>query len=141
MGPGVDVYYSYTHALRHPVIIGHIAGWRLPWAVSATQLGAVAATTAVLLVARGVWAHLGGVGNLIVFCLVVGFVGWAVRFWRVEGRSPVRAAAGMANVMLGPVSRVGVYGNGRPARRFRPVRSPGIPIPVVADPERGVGDG
>ncbi|MGH3650325.1 MAG: hypothetical protein ACRDU9_06400 [Acidimicrobiia bacterium] len=29
---GIDVYYSYTHVLRHPVIIiGRIAGWRLPW--------------------------------------------------------------------------------------------------------------
>ena len=141
MGSDVDVYYSYTHALRHPVIIGHIAGWRLPWAVSATQLGAFAATTAVLLVTRGVWAHLGGVGNLIVFCLVNGFVGWAVRFWRVEGRNPVRAAAGMATVMLGSVSRVGVYGNGRPARQSLPARSPGTPITVVADPESGGGDG
>ncbi len=139
MGSGMDVYYSYTHALRHPVIIGHIAGWRLPWAVSATQLGAVAVTTVVLLVTRGVWAHLGGVGNLIVFCLMVGFVGWAVRFWRVEGRSPVRAASGMVTVMLGPVSRTGVHGNGRPVHQARPVRSPRIPVPFVTGPERGVG--
>jgi hypothetical protein len=141
MGSGVDVYYSYTYALRHPVIIGHIAGWRLPWAVLATQLGAVAATTVVLLVTRTVWAHLGGAGNPIVFCVVVGFVGWAVRFWRVEGRSPVRAVAGVATVMFGPVSRGGVYGTGRPVREFRPVRSHGTLITVVADPERGVGDG
>ena len=37
-----DVYHSYTQALRHPIIIGHVAGWRLPWALSASQLGAVA---------------------------------------------------------------------------------------------------
>jgi hypothetical protein len=137
----MDVYYSYTHALRHPVIIGHIAGWRLPWAVSAMQLGAVAATTAVLLVTRPVWAHLGGVGNLIVFSVVVGTVGWAVRYWRVEGRSPLRAAAGMATVILGAGSRLGVYGNGRPLRPVRPVRSPGIPIAVIGVIESGGGDG
>jgi hypothetical protein len=140
MGSGVDVYYSYTYALRHPVIIGHIAGWRLPWAVSATQLGAIAATTVVLLVTRTVWAHLGGVGNLIVFCLVVGFVGWAVRFWRVEGRSPIRAVAGVAIVLLSPVSRGGVYGTGQPVRQSRPVRSHGTPIPVLAGPEHGPGE-
>ena len=136
----MDVYYSYTHALRHPVIIGHIAGWRLPWAVSATQLGAVAATTAVLLVTRPVWAHLGGVGNLIVFSVVVGMVGWAVRYWRVEGRSPLRAAAGMATVILGAGSRAGVC-NGRPLRPVRPVRSPGTPIAVIGAIESGAGDG
>ena len=136
----MDVYYSYTHALRHPVIIGHIAGWRLPWAVSATQLGAIAATTTVLLVTRPVWAHLGGVGNLIVFSVVVGMVGWAVRYWRVEGRSPLRAAAGMATVILSPPSRVGVC-NGRPLRPVRPVSSPGTPIAVMRAIEPGAGDG
>lgn len=140
MGSGMDVYYSYTHALRHPVIIGHIAGWRLPWAVSATQMGAVAATTAVLLVTRGVWAHLGGVGNLIVFSVVVGIVGWAVRYWRVEGRSPLRAAAGMATVILSPASRFGVC-NGRPVRPVPPVRSPGTPIAVTGAIESGGSDG
>lgn len=136
----MGVYYSYTHALRHPVIIGHVAGWRLPWAVSATQLGAVAATTAVLLVTRPVWAHFGGVANLVVFCLVVGVVGWGVRYWRVEGRSPHRVAAGMAFVILSPGSRLGVYGNGRPVQTIRPVRSPGSPI-TVSRAESGVGDG
>lgn len=137
----MTVFYSYTHALRHPVIIGHIAGWRLPWAVSATQLGAVAATTAVLLVVRPVWAHFGGVGNLIVFCLVVGIVGWAVRFWRVEGRSPIRVAAGLAAVIFGSGSRMGVYGNGRPVRPVRPVRSHGTPITVIGAIECGGGNG
>ena len=136
----MTVFYAYTHALRHPVIIGHIAGWRLPWAVSATQLGAVAATTAVLLVMRPVWAHFGGVANLISFCLVVGMVGWAVRFWSIEGRSPVRVAAGLATVIFGSASRLGVYGNGRPVSPVRPVRSPGTPI-TVSRAESGVGDG
>lgn len=139
MDSGMAVYYSYTHALRHPVIIGHVAGWRLPWAVSATQLGAVAATTAVLLATRPVWAHLGGVGNLIVFSVVVGMVGWAVRYWRVEGRSPIRVAVGVATLMLG--SRASLYGNGRPVRPKRPVHSPGFPITISTPFDFGESDG
>ena len=128
----MDVFYSYTHALRHPVIIGRIAGWRLPWALSATQLGAVAGTTAVLLVSRPVWAHLGGVGNLVVFVIAVAVVGWAVRHWRVEGRSPLRAAAGFLAVMVGPASRLGVC-NGRPVRHLRPVRRHSVGVTVVPE--------
>ncbi|MEX2278970.1 MAG: hypothetical protein WEA76_02650, partial [Acidimicrobiia bacterium] len=90
----VDVYSSYTQALRHPVIIGHVAGWRLPWALSASQLGAVAGTSGLLLVSRPIWAHLGAVGNLTVFTLLVAGAGWAVRHWRIEGRSPFLVAAG-----------------------------------------------
>ena len=74
-----DVYYSYTQALRHPVIIGHVAGWRLPWALSASQLGAMAAVTGLLLVTRPVWAHLGSVGNLVVFTVALAGAAWAVR--------------------------------------------------------------
>ncbi len=126
----VDVYHSYTHALRHPIVIGRIAGWRLPWALSATQLGAVAATTGVLLVTRPVWAHLGGVGNLAVFALTVGGAGWAARHWRIEGRSPMSVVVGMINVTLGPGCRWGIR-NGQPVRALRPVRSWGPAITVT----------
>lgn len=129
----VDVFHSYTHALRHPIIIGRIAGWRLPWALSATQLGAIAATTGLLLSTRSVWAHLGGVGNLAVFCLMVGGAGWAVRHWRVEGRSPLAAAAGIITVALAPRCRRGVR-NGRPERPSRPVRSRGTAVTVTRPP-------
>lgn len=124
-----DVYYSYTQALRHPIIIGHVAGWRLPWAVSASQLGAVAATTGLLLVTRPVWAHLGSVGNLVVLVLVVAASGWAVRHWRVEGRSPFRVAAGLATVVLSPACRQGIR-NGRPVRYVRPRRGGRMAITV-----------
>lgn len=126
----VDVYHSYTHALRHPIVIGRIAGWRLPWALSATQLGAVAAATGMLLASRPVWAHLGGVGNLAVFALTVGGAGWAARHWRIEGRSPMSVAVGMINVKLGPGRRRGVR-NGQPVRALRPVRSWGPAITVT----------
>ena len=135
MGAGmdVDVFHSYTHALRHPIIIGRIAGWRLPWALSATQLGAIAATTGLLLATRPLWAHLGGVGNLAVFCVVVVGAGWAVRHWRIEGRSPLAVAAGVITVALATRCRRGVR-NGRPVPRCRPVRSPGTAVTITRPP-------
>ncbi len=123
-----DVYHSYTQALRHPVIIGHVAGWRLPWALSASQLGAVAGMSGLLLVTRPLWAHLGAVGNLAVFTSLVGGSGWAVRHWRIEGRSPFLVAVGIANVILSPECRRGVR-NGMPAGQPRPTRN--SPVGVV----------
>ena len=127
----VDVYHSYTQALRHPVIIGHVAGWRLPWAVSVSQLGAVAGMSGLLLATRPVWAHLGSVGNLGVFTVAVAGVGWAVRHWRIEGRSPFLVAAGMAMVLLSPGCRRGVR-NGKPVAQARPTRS--NPVGTVIGP-------
>ncbi len=127
----VDVYYSYTQALRHPVIIGHVAGWRLPWALSASQLGAVAGMSGLMLATRPLWAHLGSVGNLVVFTVSVAGVGWAVRHWRTEGRSPFLVAAGVVMVLLSPGCRRGVR-NGRPATRARPTR--GNPVGAVIGP-------
>lgn len=127
----VDVYSSYTQALRHPVIIGHVAGWQLPWALSASQLGAVAGMSGVLLVTRPLWAHLGAVGNLAVFTLLVAGSGWAVRHWRIEGRSPFLVAAGVATVLLSPGCRQGLR-NGTPVTRPRPIR--GSPTGTVIAP-------
>lgn len=127
----VDVFHSYTHALRHPIVIGRIAGWRLPWALSATQLGALAATTGVLLATRPVWAHLDGVGNLAFFCGVLAAVGWAVRHWRIEGRSPLRVAAAIITVALS--RRRGVR-NGHPVVPAPPLRSTRTSITIVRAP-------
>ena len=131
-----DVYFSYTQALRHPVIIGHVAGWRLPWALSASQLGAVAAASGVLLATRPVWAHLGAVGNLAVFALVVAGSAWAVRHWRIEGRSPFLVAVGVATVLVSPACRRGVR-NGAPVPITRPTRA--RPVGVVVTRGRGNG--
>ena len=138
----VDVYHSYTQALRHPVIIGHVAGWRLPWALSASQLGAVAAVSGLLLVTRPLWAHLGSVGNLAVFTVAVGGVGWAVRHWRIEGRSPFLVAAGVAMVLVSPGCRRGVR-NGAPVSQPRPTRSNpvGTVIGSASTTRRGRADG
>ena len=134
----IDVFYSYTHALRHPIIIGRVAGWRLPWALSATQLGVIAGATGLLLLTRSLWAHLGGVANLAVFCLTVGGAGWAVRHWRIEGRSPLRVAAGVITVALGPGSSRGIR-NCLPVRRSRPIRSQATEVTVTQLPAGMIG--
>lgn len=125
------VFRSYTHALRHPVVIGQVAGWRLPWAVSATQLAVVGGATAVMLATRPIWTHFGGIANLVVFCSVVTTAGWAVRRWRVEGRSPARFAAGLLTTTVG--GRRGVR-NGAIVGSQRPVR--GLSVAVVVVEER-----
>ena len=127
----LDVYHSYTQALRHPIIIGHVAGWRLPWALSASQLGAIAAMSGLMLTTRPLWAHLGGVGNLAVFTVAVAASGWAVRHWRIEGRSPFLVAAGIATVMLSPGCRRGVR-NGRAITPQRPIRGAVTGITITA---------
>jgi hypothetical protein len=129
----IDSYGSYTQALRHPVIIGHVAGWRLPWALSASQLGAVAGTSGILLATRTLWAHLGAVGNLAVFTLLVAGAGWAVRHWRVEGRSPFLVFAGIATVLLSPGCRHGLR-NGIPAALPRTTRGDPAGILIGAAP-------
>ncbi len=134
------VFFSYTHALRHPVIIGRVAGWALPWAMSATQLGAIAATATALLVTRPVWAHLGGVGNLMFFAAVVAGVGWGVRHWRVEGRSPLRVAASVVAVVSSPGCRFGIR-NGVPAVPARPTCSRGTRFLVLDQTPEGMQHG
>jgi hypothetical protein len=129
----VDVYHSYTQALRHPVIIGHVAGWRLPWALSASQLGAVAGMSGLLLVSRPVWAHLGAVGNLALFTLLNAGSGWAARHWRIEGRSPFLVAAGVVRVILSPECRHGVR-NGKPVTLPRPTQGNQVGVVIVPAP-------
>jgi hypothetical protein len=102
--------------------VGRIGGYALPSPWTPTQLGAGLATALVLLAFRQLWAHLPGLGNLLVIILAPCAAGWAVRHARVESRSPLRAAAGAAALLSAP--RRGVSG-GRPARRPRPARLAG----------------
>ena len=136
-----DIYFSYTQALRHPVIIGHVAGWRLLWALSASQLGAVVAASGLLLITRPVWAHLGAVGNLFTFALAVAGSAWAVRHWRIEGRSPFLVAVGVATVLVSPTCRRGVR-NGSPVPITRPVWARSVGVVVTRGRANGeVSDG
>ena len=49
---------TYTHARRHPLVLGHIAGWTPPFQVSLPQLGVVVVTFLVEMVTWRVWGAL-----------------------------------------------------------------------------------
>ena len=105
---------NYTAARRHPNVIGVIGGWALPWPVTPTQLGVLIGTFLVLLKTRPLWgAFLPGFVSLTVLGGLPLLATWAVRYFRVEGRSPVRAAAGGLSYLIRP--RAGTL-HGQPFR-------------------------
>lgn len=110
---------SYTRARRHPLVIGKIGGWTLPTPITPAQLGVLAGSFLVLLWTRTLWAHLGGIGNLVIQGIVPLTLAWAVRHFRIEGRPPLRAALGLATYLGSP--REGVL-RGRAFREARPAR-------------------
>lgn len=119
---------SYTFARRHPAVIGKIGGWTLPGPVSPAQLGVLVGSFVVLVQTRRLWAHLPAVLNLVVIAGLPLALAWAVRHLRMEGRSPVRMAAGLACLLSAPP---GGTRQGRPLRSKRPVGCRGR---VLVDP-------
>ena len=142
-GLGAVVCRSYTHARRHPAVIGKIGGWTLPSPVSPAQLGVLIGSFVLLVQTRRLWAQLPAVMNLVVLAGVPLGLAWAVRHLRMEGRSPVRMAAGVVCLLSAPP---GGARQGRPLRPTRPVAcrgrvllDPGTPPsarPVPAPPVR-----
>ena len=92
----------YTRARRHPNVIGVIGGWTLPWPLTPTQLGVLLGSFALLLSTRQLWAFLPGSFNTMIVGGGPIFLCWAVRHLRMEGRSPVRMAAGAASYLVRP---------------------------------------
>lgn len=104
---------SYTHARRYPWVIGKIGGWQLPTQLTLPQLAAMGGGLLVAVETRGLWAHLPGVANLLVEVAAPAACGWAARHVRPEGRSPIRALAGVVTYLATPpLGRV----QGRPYR-------------------------
>jgi hypothetical protein len=108
---------SYTHARRHPMVLGTIADWSLPFQVTITQIGVFLVGLVAVNQTWRFWAPLlppavatiAGVGLPVL-------VAWLARRVRVEGRSPLRAAWGSVQLWSAPPG--GVIG-GRPAREHR----------------------
>jgi hypothetical protein len=86
---------TYTHARRHPMVLGRIGDWTPPVQLTFLQVGVVMATLALLYFTWNLWAGHLPLG-LIVLVLIVGpaIPAVAVRHVRVEGRSTLRAAVG-----------------------------------------------
>jgi hypothetical protein len=91
----------YTHARRHPIVIGNIQGLRIP-PVTPAQLLVGIGSLVLLLVTQPLWAHFGGAGNGLVMITVPLGLAYAARALRVEGRAPWRAALGWMTLMLAP---------------------------------------
>ena len=109
---------SYTHARRYPWVIGRIGGWQLPTQLTLAQVAAMGAALGVLVATRALWAHLPRAANLAVEVTLPGLAAWSVRHVRMEGRSPLRAMAGMVSFLATP--RLGRL-HGRPYRDTPPV--------------------
>ena len=115
--PDVIVCSSYTHARRHPMVLGRIAGWTPPFQLSVTQLAVLVGGFLALNVTRPLWAPLtpGSAGGVV---LIGGpsLAAWMVRRVRVEGRTLPRATLGWLTLWCLP--RSGRCG-GRPVRNPR----------------------
>jgi hypothetical protein len=108
----------YTHARRHPVVVGNIQGLRIP-PMTPAQLGVLVGSLVVLTLTRAWWAHLGTLGNSFVVMGVPLTLAWLVRSVRMEGRAPWRAGLGWLTLFA--ASRCGER-LGRPERTYRPGR-------------------
>ncbi len=122
---------TYTHARRHPIVLGKIAGWTPPFQVSVPQLGVIVGTFLFEMLTWRFWGALLPRTTAIVIAIALPWVlAWAARRARIEGRSLVRAVAGYAALLSSPPSgRVG----GKPYVHARRSDLRGTWISVMAD--------
>ncbi|MFD4482802.1 hypothetical protein ACFWPU_42775 [Streptomyces sp. NPDC058471] len=124
--PGAEealVGRCYTKARRHPLVVGTLPGggrlWGGPYTIP--QLVVAAASFALLLLFRPLWAHFGGVLNVLIAVGVPLGLAFAVRRVSVDGRNPLAVAGSVLGVLGSPAEgRLG----GRPVKtltRKRPV--------------------
>lgn len=125
---------TYTHARRHPMVLGRIAGWNPPFQLSLTQLGVVIAILFIEVRTYKWWgALLPRMIGVLVMVIVPCVVAWAIRSTRIEGRSLPRAAFAYLSMLWMP--KDGHVG-GRPTRLARPAQPWITPMYV----ERGEDD-
>lgn len=109
---------TYTHARRHPMVLGHIGGWTPPFQLSLPQLGAVVVTVWLEVQTYRIWGGLLPKSlSLIAAVALPVALAWAVRSARAEGRSLPRTA--FAFLTMAWMPRNGQV-NGRPYRHARP---------------------
>ncbi|HET6953118.1 MAG TPA: TcpE family conjugal transfer membrane protein [Acidimicrobiales bacterium] len=116
---------TYTHARRHPMVLGNIGGWTPPFQLSLVQLGTVVAVYFVEFRTWPLWgAHLPRVPAVIVALGLPWLLAWAVRHTRIEGRSLPRLALGVVMLLSAPAGGT-VRGRAyRPPRPSAPLASP-----------------
>lgn len=93
---------SYTHARRHPMVLGKIGGWSPPIQLSIAQVLVLVGAYAVLLWGWRLWAHGPGTFNVLVFAAGPWLPTWALRAVRIEGRDPMRTGLGVLAYACAP---------------------------------------
>ena len=128
---------TYTHARRHPMVLGHIGGWTPPFQLSIPQLGVVIVTIWAEAQTYRWWGELvPRLLGLMLAVLIPCGLAWAVRSARVEGRSLPRTA--LAYLMLAWMPRQGMV-NGRAWKQAR-TSHPGLAKVYVAAGDEDLGD-
>ena len=94
---------TYTHARRHPMVIGQIGGWTPPFQLTMPQ---VAVLLVGLLIEVKTWqwwlGYLPSAMAVVVALVLPVLLAWVVRRARFEGRSIGRAALGWLNLLSVP---------------------------------------
>ncbi len=123
---------SYTHARRHPMVLGRIAGWTPPFQLTVTQLVTLLVSFLALLWTAGLWSRFapGTLQAVVLLGVPIGIT-WSVRRVRVEGRSLARAGLGW--LMLWSSPRTGTN-RGRPVSYRRPASTRTGRLYVAGDP-------
>jgi hypothetical protein len=114
---------TYTHARRHPMVLGHIGGWTPPFQLSLPQLGVVVVAIWFEAMTYRWWlAHLPRVLAVMLAVALPCVLAWAVRSARAEGRGLPRTA--LAYLTMAWMPREGHVG-GRAYRHAKAAR-PGL---------------
>jgi hypothetical protein len=133
--PDILECHTYTHARRHPIVIGQIGGWSPPFQLTLPQIGIL---FLVFLVELKTWRWWGaflpkGMGIMVALAVPIA-AAWTVRRVRFEGRSVARAGAGgMAYLLTPPAGLVGGRRHAEPgATDLRRARTFVAPSPASA---------
>ncbi|MPY95289.1 MAG: hypothetical protein GEV08_20220 [Acidimicrobiia bacterium] len=98
---------SYTRAVRHPLVLGRVGGYQLPFQLSVPQLIVGAIGVGAALVVRPLLAQVFGSRVALAMVAVAVFGGVVVaKRVRAEGRNSLQALAGLAEYLTGSGPRV-----------------------------------
>lgn len=85
---------SYTHARRHPMVLGKIGGWSPPIQLSIAQVLALVSGYVLVVWGWDLWAHGPAPLNLAIAAAGPWLPAWALRAVRIEGRDVLRTGIG-----------------------------------------------